>query len=124
MKRFSEKEIVDVIWEMEFDKDPGPDGFSIHFYKVCWPIIKSDLFRLVSAFQKKAKVGGCNNSTFLTLIPKKLNPSSFDMFHPISMCNASYKILTKLLANRLKLLLGKLISPLQGGICQRKTSCG
>ena len=60
-------------------------------------------------------MGGCTNSTFLALIPKEVNPSSFDRFRIISMCNASYKILAKLLANRFKLLLGKLISPLQGG---------
>ena len=100
---------------MESDKAPGSDGFSIHFYKVCWPISKSNLLRLVSAFQKKSKVGGGTNSTFLTLIPKEINPSSFDRFRPISLCNASYNILAKLLANRLKLLLGKLISPLQRG---------
>ena len=55
------------------------------------------------------------NSTFLALIPKEFKPSTFDRFHPISLCNASYKILAKLLANRIKPLLGKLISPLQGG---------
>ena len=70
---------------------------------------------MVSVFQKKAKGGGCTNSTFLALIPKEANPSSFDRFCPISLCNASYKILAKLLANIFKLLLGKLISPLQGG---------
>ena len=70
---------------------------------------------MVSSFQKKAKVGGCTNSTFLAIIPKEVNPSSFDRLCPISLCNASYKILAKLLANRLKLLLGKLVSPLQGG---------
>ena len=64
---------------------------------------------------KKAKVGGCTNSTFLALLPKEVNPSSFDRFLPISLCNASYKILAKFLANRFKLLLGKLISHLQGG---------
>ena len=58
VKPFSEKEIVDVIWAMEQDKDLGPDGFSIHFYKSCWKIIKSDLLRMTSAFLKKAKVGG------------------------------------------------------------------
>ena len=47
---------------------------------------------------------------------KEVNPSSFDRFRPISLCNASYKILAKLLADRFKLLLGKLISPLQGGV--------
>ena len=60
-------------------------------------------------------MGGCTNSTFLSLIPKEVNPSSFDRFRPISLCNASYKIFSKLLANRLKTLLGKSISPLQGG---------
>ena len=70
---------------------------------------------MVSAFHKKYKVGGCTNSTFLALIPKEVNPSSFDRFRPISLCNASYKILAKLLANRFKLLLGKMISPLHGG---------
>ena len=35
MRPFSEKEILDVIWEIEPDKAPGPDGFSFHFYTVC-----------------------------------------------------------------------------------------
>ena len=100
---------------MEPDKALGLDGFSIHFYRVCWNVIKSDIFCMISAFIKKAKVGGCTNSTFLALIPKEVNPTSFDMFQPISLCNASYKILAKLLSNRLKPLLGTLISPLQGG---------
>ena len=60
-------------------------------------------------------MGGCTNSTFLALIPKEANPSSFDRFRPISLCNASYKILSKLLAIRLNPLLGKMISPLQWG---------
>ena len=70
---------------------------------------------MVLDFQRKVKLSGCTNSTFLSLIPKDVNPSSFDRFRPISLCNSSYKIIAKLLANRFKPLLGKLISPLQGG---------
>ena len=70
---------------------------------------------MIKAFQLKAKVGGCTNSTFLELIPKEANPSSFDRFRPLSLCNASYKIFSKLLANKLKPLLGKLISLFKGG---------
>eukprot|EP00253_Pinus_taeda_P010704 PITA_10704 len=99
LKPFIEKEIVEVIWSMEPDKAPRPDGFTIHFYRACWNVIKLDLLNMVKAFQKKAKVGGCTNSTFLALIPKEVNPETFDRFWPISLCNASYKILTKLLAN-------------------------
>ena len=100
---------------MELDKSPGLDGFSIHFYRICWPIIKNDLLRMISSFLGKGKIGGCTNSTFLALIPKEVNPASFDRFWPISLCNASYKIMAKLLANRLKPLLGSLISPQQRG---------
>ena len=82
---------------------------------MCWIVIKKDLMRMIKAFQLKAKIGGCTNSTFLVLIPKEVNPTTFEIFRPISLCNASYKILSKHLANWLKPLLGKLISPLQGG---------
>jgi hypothetical protein len=68
---FSEDEIGNVIWMMEPDKAPGPGGFSIHFYRICWDIIKADLFRMIKNFLQKAKVGGCKNSTFLALIPKE-----------------------------------------------------
>ena len=100
---------------MESDKAPGSNGLSFHFYRFCWTIIKKDLLRMIKSFQLKAKVGGCTNSTFLALIPREVNPATFERFQPISLCNASYKILSELLANRLKTFLGKLISPLQGG---------
>ena len=107
--------MVDFIWDMELDKALGPVGFSIHFYRLCWNVIKFNLLQMISSFLKKSKVGGNTNSTFLALIPKEANPVSFDRFQPISLCNSSYKILAKLLANRLKYLLGALISPLKGG---------
>ena len=103
---------------MEPNKAPGPDGFSFHFYQICWSVIRKYLLRMIKAFQVKSEVGGYTNSTFLSLIPKEANPSSFDRFRPISLCNASYKIFSKILVNRLKPLLEKLISPLQWGFAK------
>eukprot|EP00253_Pinus_taeda_P011429 PITA_11429 len=114
----TEEEIIKVVWSMDADKAPGPDGFSVHFYKACWRIIKVDLYKMISRFMKKAKVGGGTNSTYLALIPKEINPETFTRFRPISLCNASYKILAKLIANRIKPLLKKLISPSQGGFVE------
>eukprot|EP00253_Pinus_taeda_P028283 PITA_28283 len=108
------EEVIQVIWSMEADKAPGPDGFSIHFYQSCWEVIKSDLLKMIKGFMIKAKIGGGIKSTFLALIPKETNPETFARFTPISLCNASYKIIAKLLANRLKPLLKKLISSNQG----------
>lgn len=65
--------------------------------------------------KNKDKIGGGTNSTLLALVPKDINPSSFSWFRPISLCNASYKILTKILVNRIKPLLSKLISENQRG---------
>lgn len=70
---------------------------------------------MIQGFFRKAKVGGGIKSTFLTLIPKEVNLGSFERYRLISLCNASYKIMAKLFANRIKPLLQKLISPTQGG---------
>jgi hypothetical protein len=70
---------------------------------------------MIKGFLQKEKLGGGTNSTFLALILKETNPASFDRFRPMSLCNSSYKIIAKLLANRINPLLGKLISESQGG---------
>ena len=72
-----------MVWDMESNKARGLDGFSINFYKACWNIIKTDLLRMVKYFQQKAKMGGSPNFTFLSLIPKEVNPTTFNRFKPI-----------------------------------------
>eukprot|EP00253_Pinus_taeda_P012146 PITA_12146 len=114
----TDEEVIKVIWSMEADKAPGPDGFTIHFYQSCWEVIKTDLLKMIKGFMRKAKIGGGINSTYLALIPKETNPDTFARFRPISLCNASYKIIAKLLAIRLKPLLKKLISSTQGGFVE------
>ena len=54
------------------------------------------------------------NKTFITLIYKFDNPKSTNHFKPFSLCNICYKIIIKILANRIKHFLNKIISPLQG----------
>ena len=65
--------------------------------------------------RKKDKIGGATNSSFLSLIPKERNPKSMDKFSPISLCNTSYKILTKILATKMKNLMNHIISDSQWG---------
>ena len=65
--------------------------------------------------QRKNKIGGFTNATHLALLPKEKRPSSFSRFRPISLCNSSYKILTKIIATRLKPILPSIISENQGG---------
>jgi hypothetical protein len=105
---------------MNLDKALGPIGFLAHFYQKCWGIIKNDLIRMIQFVQRINKIGGSTNSTFLALIPKETNPSSFTRFIPISLCNVSYKIISKIIANRLKPFLPSLISPNQGRFVEKR----
>eukprot|EP00253_Pinus_taeda_P001792 PITA_01792 len=119
-KEITTEEIEWSILSMPSDKAPGPDGFTVAFYKTHWEIIKKDYIRMVKNFFTKCKMGSIIKSSHLALIPKDPNPQSFDRFRPISLCNVSYKIITKILANRLKNILPSIISENQGGFVPRR----
>eukprot|EP00253_Pinus_taeda_P035640 PITA_35640 len=119
-KEITSEEIEWSIHSMPLDKAPGPDGFTVAFYRTHWEIIKKDYIRMAKNFFTKCKMGSSIKSSHLALIPKDPNPQSFDIFRPISLCNVSYKIITKILANRLKKILPSLISENQGGFVPRR----
>ena len=70
---------------------------------------------MVIKSQQCEKISGSTNSTFLALIPKEKDAVSFDRFRPISLCNIGYKIITKIMAKRLKDILPRIIPENQGG---------
>lgn len=63
----------------------------------------------------KGKVIGTLNSTFLTLIPKAANPTTFVDFRPIALCKLCYKLISKIIANRIKPILSHFLSSEQLG---------
>ena len=69
---------------------------------------------MVRKSQRCYKIGGSTNSAFLALIPKEKEAKSFDMFRPISLCNIGYKIITKIMASKLKHILPRLVPENQG----------
>eukprot|EP00253_Pinus_taeda_P033736 PITA_33736 len=111
----TEEEIRAATFSMQQDKAPGPNGFTVAFYRNHWETIKKDFVRMVNNVFKNHKMGENTKSSHIAIIPKEANPLSFDRFRPISLCNVSYKIVTKILANRLKKILPHLISENKGG---------
>ncbi|XP_060959153.1 uncharacterized protein LOC133030431 [Cannabis sativa] len=110
---FSLDEIEKAFFQLPLDKAPGPDGFNSHFYKANWHVVRNDVLEAASSFLNgNASVAPLNN-TLITLIPKVHQPKCISAFRPISLCNIIYKIISKTLANRLKLVLNSLISPHQ-----------
>ena len=94
-------------------KAPGPDGFSAIFFQNLWEICKKDLMSLVADCFRRGRVHSDVNNTLISLIPKIPNPTSLTQFIPISLCNTSYKIISKILVQRLRGLLPELVSPNQ-----------
>lgn len=106
-------EIHDIIKQMRSNAAPGPDGLNAGFYKSSWHWAKDDIYKVVKDFYTHAYLPSDLNQTFISLIPKKTNPSTPQDFRPISLCNVIYKIITKSLANRIKNHLPNYISQAQ-----------
>jgi hypothetical protein len=107
---FEENEVFEVIKGMNRDKAPGPDRFSLALFQDCWDVIKLDLMGVFQDFHTHSKFVKSINATFLALIPKKSGPTDLRDFRPISLVSGLYKIIAKILANRLRKVVDKIIS--------------
>ena len=94
---------------MALGKSLGPDGFTSNFFHFFWDLIKEEVFEIIAEYRDKKGVLKDFNATFLTLIPKEARADSPNKFRPISLCNVIYKIISKVIAKRLKPLLPNLI---------------
>eukprot|EP00253_Pinus_taeda_P015169 PITA_15169 len=110
LREISMKEVEEAIKIMPNDKALGPDGFTIKFYKACWPTIKTELWEVVEDSRRSSTILKSLNSTFPALVPKEEDANTLEKFRPISLCNVIYKIISKVIANRLKPILPNLIS--------------
>ena len=88
---------------------PGPDGMSPIFYKSLWNIIGEDVSTVALRALNSGIVPDSINTTFITLIPKIKNPRKVSDFRPISLCNVFYKLIAKVVANRLKKFLANAV---------------
>jgi hypothetical protein len=92
----------------------GPDGFlACFFFQKNWATIGVEVRHFVIQILNNGRMNKDLNLTYIALIPKIANPSCVTEFRPISLCNVLYKLISKTLVNRLKLVLNEIISPNQ-----------
>ena len=108
---FSEEEVVLALNQINGEKVSGPDGFTLAFFHHCWDVVKKEVLDSLQEFYVHETFERSLNSTFVVLIPKKVGASDVKDFRPISLTGSIYKIISKVLANRLKEVLGSLLSP-------------
>ncbi|GJR36945.1 putative RNA-directed DNA polymerase, eukaryota, reverse transcriptase zinc-binding domain protein [Tanacetum coccineum] len=109
-KQVSEEEIRSAVWDCGSQKSPGPDGFSFLFLKTYWELFKDDVVKVVRSFFDSFVMPKGANSSFITLIPKIANPIHIKDFRPISLIDMQYKIIAKILVNRLSKVIDKVVS--------------
>lgn len=106
----SDEEIRKVLFAMPSNKSPGPDGFSSKFFKLAWPVVAHDFTVAVQSVFRFGFLPKGVNSTILALIPKRTDSLEVKDFRPIACCNVLYKVVSKILTNRLKLLLPRVVT--------------
>uniref|UniRef100_A0A803PMN5 RNase H type-1 domain-containing protein n=1 Tax=Cannabis sativa TaxID=3483 RepID=A0A803PMN5_CANSA len=109
----SEEEVKTAVFHMHPDKSPCPDGMTPTFYQKCWHIVKTDVIGLVQQFFTSGSfVNGCGDAN-VVLIPKKKSPQVMQDLRPIALCNVLYKVVTKVMTNRMKPFMDTIVSDSQ-----------
>ena len=109
----SDKEIWIALKSMKPYKAPGIDGLHARFFQKFWLIVGDSVKREVREAFTSQKVSKYLNQTLIALIPKQLGPETVSHYKPISLCNTVYKVIFKIIVQRLRPLLPSLISPMQ-----------
>lgn len=112
-----EEELEHVLSSMNEGKILGSDRLTIKFNVGFHDLIKDGLLKVV---KESCKVLSQLNSTFIMLIPKKKKVDSLNDYRSISFCNVIYKLITKIIAYRLRPILSELISKEQVGFLQKR----
>lgn len=106
------------MFSMHPDKSPGYDGLNPGFYQAYWSIVKDDVFTSCKSFLDTGELPNGINRTLVCLIPKVKQPQHMKDLRPISLCNVLFRILSKVMANRLKQCLPSLISENQSAFIE------
>ena len=106
---FEEEEVKTAPFSMHPDKAPGPDGVNLGFFQTYWDIVGEQVTSACLDCLQICRLPLGINDTTLVLISKKEKSTKLPDLRPISLCNIIYKIIAKVLANRLKHVLPSII---------------
>ena len=113
LEAFGVEEVKYAINQMHPTKSPGPNGMSLLFYQKYWEVVSPYVTKCVLQILNSGSLPCVLNETYICLIPKVQCPQKITEFRPINLCNVIYKIMSKVLANRLKRILPKVIGEAQ-----------
>ncbi|KAL5539057.1 hypothetical protein UlMin_044549 [Ulmus minor] len=105
LRPFTSDEVYKALMDMHPTKAPGLDGLPALFYQKFWDVVGPDItLAVLHVLNNQGDVSKWND-TLITLIPKVKEPQSVKEYRPISLCNVLYKIVSKTITNRFRLIL-------------------
>nr|GEY13952.1 RNA-directed DNA polymerase, eukaryota, reverse transcriptase zinc-binding domain protein [Tanacetum cinerariifolium] len=107
------EEIKRAVWDCGADKSPGPNGFTFRFYRRYWSFLEKDAEEAIYYFFQYGTFPKGGNSSFIFLIPKTYDAKMVKDFRPVTLIGSLYKIIAKILANRLVVVLGDIVNEVQ-----------
>ena len=110
---YTVEEITVTLYQMGSTKAPGPDRLQVVFFHKHWEAVKNGVLATCLYILNEQGIIASLNHTYIALIPKTTRPRKVTGFRPISLCNVIYRLVAKVIANRLKQVLHKIISPTQ-----------
>jgi len=112
-RQFDEEEITKALFNCCGDKVPGLDGMTMAFLQANWDIVRGEVSTMFSEFHLNGKFMASLNATFIRLIPKKADAQNIKDYRPICLIGCIYKLLSKVLARRLRSVIGSFISEIR-----------
>lgn len=76
-----------------------------------WSIVDESLNKVITGIMEGEELPTGLNDALKTLVPKVQFLEAISQFRPISLCNTAYKVITKILVNKIRPFLDELISP-------------
>lgn len=116
----SREEIKNVVWACGVDKATGFDGYNFKFIREFRDVVKDEIYEFVLEFFNSGISVRSINITWVTLIPKTIQPQSIDDYRPISMVGALYKIISKILSFRLREVIAPFIDKSQSAFIMHR----
>ena len=109
------EEVREATFSMNEHSVPSPDGFNGTFYRSCWETIGENVVEAIKKIFTTGEILRNINSNFMVLIPKFEGADSLDKFRPIVLGNFFFKIITKIIADRLNSIASSIVSHHQFG---------
>jgi hypothetical protein len=119
MAPYSGEEVWKALESIGDLKAPGVDGMPVVFYKNLWQLIGERVKHEIWTVLNGGNIPDGWNDTLIVLIPKVKNPEKLKDLRPISLCTVLYKLVSKVIANRLKVVLPDIISASQSAFVPR-----